>query len=882
MIPTDLFLDAPYNLICLPIVIFMGYFFWRLFRYRKSFQDSFAPETLIPRRRGIYFFKSLSLCVLWIFSTLAISQPKGNGHYPEEKLFARKNQPSSKDGGPAQAKLRLRPHEVILLVDASASMAVRDARNKLSRLEYAKDIADQIVSKLDGESAALYAFTSEPELLSPLTMDYIFVRLMLREISINEGGAPGTNIAAVISDVRDHYFKTPSPELKTVVLFSDGGDTAMEDLKGVQREQAVKSLQEIVANAQTLHLRLFTVGLGSLEGGEVPEVNYQGNPVHSALNEELLRALARRGRGEYYFANDRTATGIADAIIQEMGKDNPFLDEEAIIQAQAISAGGGENIVYDLYYQIPLAAVILLLGWVLVWPDLRLKRWTMSALAWPIALMLSETVDALNVDEEMRQAEIFFEAGDYRRALDIYENLQQRSLPLWQSSFIAYDIGTVAIAEGNYSEAIDQLHTVSLDVSPENLLASRIKTNLAAAYYLEAEGQQFRTVDDFDKGLFLLRQSLRETALARKMDDLLTKSEGGSVRPEPLDLTLLERAAKGIMAEILQNRKKFILSEAAFREGLLYHLKMSKEMEEHIEVLQGKILNDNVIKQYVDLIARQAGEWSPYWPALLQKMKKEKLTALEAPFRQASAYFTQGVDLLKKNDIPGAAKAIKTMDSLLGSVAERYQDMTGEFLGKEQREKQQITALEILKNSLYAQLDAMEQNRNWREAKEDGTFIPVLHKAQEQVLRIAEPFLNAVYLQQMAVFTSTDADKIQERCQYQPWNEVIPLFEGGLAAASQAINEGRPSLRLQEKASGLWRRALEEMKHPTPRFSGSCSKQGGTAGGQGGQKKSQEENKNEEQPLPLSDVIRSLEKMNLFDKPEGTTQTVSIPGVKPW
>src|SRR5690606_21686855 len=119
-----------------------------------------------------------------------------------------------------QASAFRKAHDVIFLVDASASMSVADMRGGLSRFNYAKEIVDAAISKLQGESVALSAFTSGVTVLSPLTMDYFFVRIMLKQMQINEGDIAGTNLVEAIAVTREQYFPFITPSLKSLIILT--------------------------------------------------------------------------------------------------------------------------------------------------------------------------------------------------------------------------------------------------------------------------------------------------------------------------------------------------------------------------------------------------------------------------------------------------------------------------------------------------------------------------------------------------------------------------------------------------------------------------------------------------------------------------------------
>ncbi len=370
MIPSDLsynFPQAAFALFAVFVLLWLG---WTLYRYRQDALQRFADDAVLDRvttgrSLRMYWIKIAALSLAWLLGVLAWMGPQGNAHYPEEKLL--KNGSHKTPG--AEVKLRRRLHDVIFLVDASASMSVPDSRTGATRLDFGKDIVDQIISKLNGERVSLYPFTSQVEQLSPATLDYLFVRLMTRQIKINEGDSAGTDIAKALQEVKEKYFKNPSPGLKTVVLLSDGGDTALEDLQGEQREKKINEILALVDHAADLNLRVYTIGIGSLKGGEIPGLTYEGKSVHSSLEEDLLHRIANRGRGIYFRASNDTALSLAEKIVQDMGQDNPYLEDEVVIKPLTIGSG----MVYDLYYQIPLGLALLLLLFVAFWPDAKTK-----------------------------------------------------------------------------------------------------------------------------------------------------------------------------------------------------------------------------------------------------------------------------------------------------------------------------------------------------------------------------------------------------------------------------------------------------------------------------------------------------------------------------
>lgn len=348
---TDFYFDSPhagYLLLLLGIIIF---FIKILDNYRKTSINTYISSThqgllLLPRSPLLQLIKNGLIGLTWIFACLALMGPKGNLQY------------QSVQGQPSSLPQRV-PHEVILMPDTSASMGVADMPNGLTRLARAKEIMREIISQLDGQDVSLYAFTSELTPLVPATTDYIFTRLVINELELNEGDVGGTNFTNAIETLMKTVLTPPTTKLFTVILLSDGGDNQVEELKGTAREEAVKKIISIIPNAEELHLRLFTIGIGSEKGTTVPNVTWQGGNVTSKLEPELLKRLAQAERGEYLSASEMNSWDLLTPLFAKMNQDSRY--ETSKTTARQVVAAQESDMIFDLYFQIPLGLALLCL-----------------------------------------------------------------------------------------------------------------------------------------------------------------------------------------------------------------------------------------------------------------------------------------------------------------------------------------------------------------------------------------------------------------------------------------------------------------------------------------------------------------------------------------
>lgn len=324
--------------------IFMFLFFaLYLYREKKLFPFTKRPELLsliIPRSTSNFWIQSIFLCLSWIFAVIALAGPKGNPRFPEEleKLS---------EASLANAQLKRKSHEVIFLVDTSASMSVVDTRTGKSRLDYAKEIADEVISHLQGESVSLYGFTSETTNLVPATFDYLYTRLILRDVQINVGDIPGTNFSNVIHYLIQNILPHSHSWVKTIILLSDGEDPQYLTMKENEKKALLDSIKISAKEIPSFHARLNSIGVGSENGGIVPNVTYEKHEVHSSLNIEILKTLSENSQGSYFIANDYSVLSLASDIVEGIKKDKSM----KVFSVQDVEFRE-KNMIYDLYFPI--------------------------------------------------------------------------------------------------------------------------------------------------------------------------------------------------------------------------------------------------------------------------------------------------------------------------------------------------------------------------------------------------------------------------------------------------------------------------------------------------------------------------------------------------
>lgn len=344
-----------YLMLALPLFLFL---YWKLQRERKKALESFSKSALhnniLHRRARLYtVIKIVLLLLSWMMLTIALMQPIV-WYYPDEEKVPLLEKILEWDFDGLSTSVRskqVQAHEVVVVIDTSASMSVKDAPGGKTRLEYARELSDALIGELNGQMVSLYAFTSELTPLVPATLDYLFTRLILRDVKINEGDVSGTDFQTLLERLRKKYWANESNRLVTLFMISDGDDTAFS-----KNEVDYQSLKALVDGGE--HLRVVTVGVGSDLGAVIPEVTYQGGTVTSSLNEKLLQSIAMEN---FYFSSSGTdpqnlMKRIVN-VIRRVGKPT----EETLASEKPFRE-------IQLFY-LPLILAIIFLGLSIVLPE---------------------------------------------------------------------------------------------------------------------------------------------------------------------------------------------------------------------------------------------------------------------------------------------------------------------------------------------------------------------------------------------------------------------------------------------------------------------------------------------------------------------------------
>lgn len=603
MIPRDLFFasfDQIWNLLW--ILFFVFIIFYAAYRRRRSQVISYAlqPAVVFKRDPILSALRYCTFFLAWVLAVLALMDPLGNETYP--KAFQEKVRETKA------------PLELFFLIDVSQSMGVQDVRT--SRLKKAVEIADALAKKLPSDPIALYAFTSKALPIVPLTYNGVFVRLMLRELVLNEGDTQGTLIGnaliALKNDGLSEYPKAP----KAVILFSDGGDNLAEE--------SPNGKNTIFKAASELKVPIFTVGIGSAEGGVIPDVLQGGKQVTSHLEEALLKGIAEASGGKYFTVSEFSSQEIASNIAQGLKPFRLKASSAGLLQFSKSS--------YKPYFQAPLGIAI---GLLLVFAFLAYGKKGLGL----FPFMVFSSLYSQNTGENL------YDAGKYQEAVDWYLG-ELKNLPVpWLRDKLFYNLGVAFAAKEEGEEATNSFFMVSKDAYSYPLFQLRlVYSRLLALLELAIKEKRPELLQE---GLLMLQ--ILDPPKDSPLNQVKTafQMELGKMADEPSkdELSSLIRTIQFAASLSLVNLTMLKVMLADVDENDLWKTVSSLISRKIKEADDPTVFLETIIKSLIlDPPAQNAAQFYPLvnkW----QKLQFEKGICQCEPWKEVLPLFTEGLKM---------------------------------------------------------------------------------------------------------------------------------------------------------------------------------------------------------------------------------------------
>ncbi len=183
--------------------------------------------------------------------------------------------------------------DIVFAVDVSKSMLAEDIAP--NRLEKSKQLVTQIINNLASDRVGIIAYAGKAFPQLPITTDYAAAKMFLQSMNTDMLSSQGTAIDEAINLAKT-YYDDDGQANRILIIISDGEDHGT-DAASIAREAAETGI------------RIFTIGVGNINGGPIPEkrngilLNYKkdssGETVITRLDEQTLKNIAAEANGEY-------------------------------------------------------------------------------------------------------------------------------------------------------------------------------------------------------------------------------------------------------------------------------------------------------------------------------------------------------------------------------------------------------------------------------------------------------------------------------------------------------------------------------------------------------------------------------------------------------
>jgi len=355
--------------------------------------------------------------------------------------------------------------DLLVALDTSKSMLAVDV--KPNRLERAKLAVLDLLRLLEGDRVGLVAFAGTAFLQCPLTLDYDAFAQSLAAVDVGIIPRGGTAIGRAI-DPAIAAFEGRQGKHAALILITDG-----EDHEG--------DVDVAVARAAEHDVKIFTVGIGTVEGELIPLAQGQGQPgflkdrdgmvVKSRLDEDVLKMIAEKTGGAYVRA-------AGDAL----GLDALFRDHIATMERRDLESAIERR--FEDRFQLPLLLALMLLCAEALVGDRR-GTWRLSGLRawrpWRGTRPVTRSVQALVIAcalvsigwfggerDSAGEGNRLYDAERYGDAVTAYgEGLSDHP----GSERLRFNLGAAQYKSGAYEDALATLKKLAPDPDPNTIPA---------------------------------------------------------------------------------------------------------------------------------------------------------------------------------------------------------------------------------------------------------------------------------------------------------------------------------------------------------------------------------------------------------------------------
>lgn len=182
--------------------------------------------------------------------------------------------------------------DIMLVLDVSGSMRLfDDLQDQRSRIEVAKQEAINFVDKRPHDPMGLVIFGAYAVSRCPLTLDKKMLKNIINDLKLDTIDASGTALSVSLITAANRL-RSSKAKSKIIILLTDGEPTPGYDTDP----------DEAVALVNKLGIKVYTVGIGSEDGGFIQDPRFGIGKIGSSINRRLLMMIAQKTGGAFFQA----------------------------------------------------------------------------------------------------------------------------------------------------------------------------------------------------------------------------------------------------------------------------------------------------------------------------------------------------------------------------------------------------------------------------------------------------------------------------------------------------------------------------------------------------------------------------------------------------
>lgn len=278
-----------------------------------------------------------------------------------------------------------------------------------------------------------------------------------------------------------------------------------------------------------------------------------------------------------------------------------------------------------------------------------------------------------SVQQTSQEAEALWEARDFSTASDLYEQLLQRSLPIWQQARVFYNLGTIRLAQQQTNTAFSLFQKIT----PTDLALPRfgrdLFLNLGIADWQHA--QTLSTTADYSslaQQALYLEQSLQAFSQAQSLECGIQQEEQKESTFSCHPLSLIEQWSKVARLQLdvvhSQQRRQWIEQASIEMLATLLDQRM-KELINRLKTLQSEDSKISSTASFILYFQHQINSLVMIWEGLNQK---DLSPSQRTSFEQGAAFYLHAMQALTKQDFTSVLENLNKAKETLASFT--FQD----------------------------------------------------------------------------------------------------------------------------------------------------------------------------------------------------------------